>query len=112
MSYPRSRFHRSMGDPALLETKPAPTQRKLFFKWKALGACALLFTLSACTISTTRHGWPGSYAPQGIPDAQSCVPFSFGQPTKFACKDGKVYTAQQLRELRQQAAKGVVASSY
>jgi hypothetical protein len=66
----------------------------------SLAAGALFLAVSGCSISTTRHGWPGPYAPEGVPNAQNCVPFSFGQPTEFACKDGKIYTAQKLRELR------------
>jgi hypothetical protein len=69
-------------------------------KCLGLAAGALFLATSGCTISTTRHGWPGSYAPAGIPDAQNCVPISFGQPTEFACNDGKTYTAQKLRALR------------
>jgi hypothetical protein len=72
---------------------------------------ALLAAASACTISTTRYGWPGSYAPAGIPTAQNCVPFGFGQPTKFACAGGKVYTAHQLKQLREDKLKSKVASS-
>ncbi len=71
----------------------------------ALGTCALLLALSGCSIGTTRYGWLGSYAPAGIPNAQDCVPFGFGQPTKFACAGGKVYTAHQLKELREKAEK-------
>ena len=80
--------------------------------WRILGAGALFVALSGCTISTTSHGWPGSYAPQGVVNAQDCVEFSFGQPSKFACRDGKVYTSWQLRELREKAANPNVASSY
>jgi len=81
-------------------------------RWRGLGTCALLLALSGCSISTTRHGWPGDYAPAGIPNAQNCVPFSFGQPTEFACPGGKVYTAQQLKSLRvQKAASSSVASA-
>jgi hypothetical protein len=79
---------------------------------RSLGAGALLLALSGCSISTTRHGWPGSYAPAGVPNAQNCVPFSFGQPTEFACSGGKVYTAQQLKSLREpKATRGTVASA-
>ncbi len=56
------------------------------------------------------HGWPGSYAPAGTPSAQNCVPFGFG-PTKFACAGGKVYTAQQLKKLREDKSQSAVASS-
>jgi hypothetical protein len=81
--------------------------------WRAgLGACAFLLALSGCSITTTRYGWPGSYAPAGVPNAQNCVPFSFGQPTEFACSGGKVYTAQQLKSLREpKATSGTVASA-
>jgi hypothetical protein len=72
---------------------------------------ALLALTSGCSISTTRYGWPGSYAPAGIPTAQNCVPFVFGQPTKFACAGGKVYTAPQLKKLREDESKSAVASS-
>jgi hypothetical protein len=73
---------------------------------------AMLLGLGGCTISTTNRGWPGSYAPVGVQNAQDCVEFSFGQPSKYACKDGKVYTAWQLKELREKAATGQVASGY
>lgn len=106
-----SKFHRSTGAPALLWAKLARRKRRFNFKWQALGAGVLLLA-SGCTISTTRNGWPGSYAPPGIPDAQNCVPFSFGQPTRFACDGGKVYTARELKDLREQKSKGVVASNY
>jgi hypothetical protein len=83
-------------------------------RWRSnIGACALLLALSGCTVSTTRYGWPGSYAPAGVPSAQDCVPFGFGQPTKFACSGGKVYTSHQLKDLREKAekaSKGTVAS--
>jgi hypothetical protein len=80
--------------------------------WRILCAGALFLALSGCSISTTSHGWPGSYAPQGVVNAQDCVEFSFGQPSKFACRDGKVYTSWQLRELREKAANSKIASSY
>ena len=72
--------------------------RKISPRWLVIGA--LIVSLNGCTISTTRYGWPGSYAPAGIPNAQNCVPFSFGQPTEFACPGGKTYTALQLKDLR------------
>jgi hypothetical protein len=72
---------------------------------------ALLAVASGCTISTTRYGWPGSYAPAGIPTAQNCVPFGFGQPTKFACAGGKVYTAHQLKKMREDKSRSTIASS-
>lgn len=87
----------------------SPTMRNLSRRWLALGG--LIFTLSGCTITTTRYGWPGSYAPAGIPNAQDCVPIHWGQPTDFACRDGKVYTAQQLKSLREEKAKTTVAST-
>jgi hypothetical protein len=81
-------------------------------KWRGLAAGALLLALSGCSFSTTRYGWPGSYAPAGIPNAQNCVPVSFGQPTEFACPGGKTYTAQKLKSLRgQKAAASAVASA-
>ncbi|HEV3447811.1 MAG TPA: hypothetical protein VG099_24455 [Gemmataceae bacterium] len=87
-------------------------QRAQNLWWRGLGACALFLALSGCSISTTRHGWPGSYAPAGVPNAQNCVPISFGQPTEFACPGGKVYTAQKLKSLREQkAASSSVASA-
>ncbi len=85
------------------------TMRKINRRWLAVGA--LIMTLSGCTISTTRYGWPGSYAPAGIPNAQDCVPIHFGQPTDFACPGGKVYTAQELKSLRQEKAKSTLASA-
>ncbi len=85
------------------------TMRKLMRR--ALAMSALVMILGGCSISTTRHGWPGSYAPAGIPDAQNCVPFSFGQPTEFACSGGKVYTAQKLKALREQKSAGSSVAS-
>jgi hypothetical protein len=80
--------------------------------WRRFAAGALLLALCGCTISTTRYGWPGSYAPAGVPNAQNCVPISFGQPTEFACPGGKVYTAQKLKSLREpKATGGTVASA-
>jgi hypothetical protein len=80
--------------------------------WRRFAAGTLLLAISGCTFSTTRYGWPGSYAPAGVPNAQNCVPISFGQPTEFACPGGKVYTAQQLKSLREKkAASGTVASA-
>jgi hypothetical protein len=87
-------------------------QRLPHLKRRALVAGALLLGLSGCSISTTNHGWPGSYAPAGIANAQDCVEFSFGQPSRYACKDGKVYTSWQLKELREKAAQNPVASGY
>jgi hypothetical protein len=95
--------------------RKAIKQRIQNLRWRSnLGACALLLALSGCTVSTTRYGWPGSYAPAGVPSAQDCVPFGFGQPTKFACAGGKVYTSHQLKDLREKAekkAKSTVASA-
>jgi hypothetical protein len=86
--------------------RAALRQRTRNLRWRqGLGACALLLALSGCTVSTTRYGWPGSYAPAGVPSAQDCVPFGFGQPTKFACAGGKVYTSHQLKDLREKAEK-------
>jgi hypothetical protein len=76
-----------------------------------LSAGALIAALGGCSFSTTRYGWPGSYAPAGIPNAQDCVPIHWGQPTDFACPDGKVYTAQQLKSLREDKAKKTLASA-
>jgi hypothetical protein len=96
----------------LTPRREALRQRTRNLRWRGLGACALFLALSGCSISTTRHGWPGSYAPAGIPNAQNCVPISFGQPTEFACPGGKVYTAQKLKSLREQkAASSSVASA-
>jgi len=83
--------------------------RKL--KWRRLAVSALVMTVGGCSISTTRYGWPGSYAPAGIPNAKNCVPISFGQPTEFACSGGKVYTAQKLKALREQKATGSTVAS-
>jgi len=80
-------------------------------KWPVLAAGAVFLAISGCTISTTNHGWPGSYAPAGLPNAQNCIPFSFGQPTEFACRDGKTYTARQLKDLREQKATGGTVAS-
>ena len=80
-------------------------------KWPLLAASALCVAISGCSISTTNHGWPGSYAPPGVPNAQDCVPISFGQPTEFACPNGKVYTAQQLKSLREPKATGKTVAS-
>jgi len=86
------------------ETRASEQAAEIPFFRSLLGACALFLALSGCSISTTRHGWPGSYAPAGVPNAQNCVPFSLGQPTEFACPGGKVYTAQKLKSLREQKA--------
>jgi hypothetical protein len=80
------------------------TQRLQHLKSRGLVAGALLLGLSGCTLSTTNHGWPGSYAPAGVQNAQDCVQFGFGSPSKYACNDGKVYTSWQLKELREKAA--------
>jgi hypothetical protein len=87
-------------------------QRIRHLKWRSLVAGTLLLGLSGCSFSTTAHGWPGSYAPAGVQNAQDCVEFSFGQPSKYACKDGKVYTSWQLKELREKAVQSPVASGY
>ena len=110
MNYQWSWSHRSSGAPAVFEDKPGPLTRKSRLKLRVLGAGALI-VLSGCTISTTRYGWPGSYAPAGIPNAQDCVPIHFGQPTDFACPGGKVYTAQQLKSLREDKSNTSVASA-
>jgi hypothetical protein len=39
------------------------------------------------------------------------VPIHWGQPTDFACPGGKVYTAQELKSLREEKAKSAVASA-
>jgi len=109
MNYQWLRSHRSIA-PAVLEDKPDPPGKKPAFKLRVLGAC-MLMAMSGCTLSTTRYGWPGSYAPAGIPNAQDCVPIHFGQPTDFACPGGKVYTAQQLKSLRQEKTDSRVASA-
>ena len=80
-------------------------------KWPFLAAGPLFLAISGCTLSTTRYGWPGSYAPAGVPNAQDCVPITFGQPTEFACRNGKVYTAAQLKELRKPKATGATIAS-
>jgi hypothetical protein len=92
--------------------REAMTGRIPNLNWRRFAAGALLLALGGCTISTTRYGWPGSYAPAGVPNAQNCVPISFGQPTEFACPGGKVYTAQKLKSLREpKATGGTVASA-
>jgi hypothetical protein len=97
--------------PPQLQGQVARRARIIDLKWPVLVAGALFLAISGCSISTTSHGWPGSYAPAGLPNAQNCVPISFGQPTEFACPGGKVYTAQQLKSLRQQKAAGSTVAS-
>jgi hypothetical protein len=101
---PGSRLHNGRAPGREAMRQPAP-------RWRSLGACALFLALSGCTISTTRYGWPGSYAPAGVPDAQNCVPIHWGQPTDFACSDGKTYTAHELESLREKKATSAVASA-
>jgi hypothetical protein len=76
-----------------------------------LAACALLITLSGCAGSSMR--WPGSSpaapaydaAGKPFPAAQNCINIKQATPSQFVC-NGKVYTAQQLLKLREDAAKG------
>jgi hypothetical protein len=98
---PGSRLHNSRAPGREAMRQPTRNLRS-----RGLGTCLMFLALSGCTISTTRYGWPGSYAPAGVPNAQDCVPFGFGQPTKFACAGGKVYTAHQLKDLREKAENG------
>ena len=117
MKYRRSWLHPCTGRAAvsLSGARPGATHRTNTvkdLKWPVVAAGALFLAISGCSISTTRYGWPGAYAPAGAPNAQNCVPFSFGQPTEFACAGGKVYTAQQLKALREpKATGGTVASA-
>jgi hypothetical protein len=115
MKYRRSRLHLCTEPAAALGGARAGTIHRTNtirdLKWPGLAAGALVLAISGCSISTTRHGWPGSYAPAGVPNAQDCVPISFGQPTEFACPGGKVYTAQQLKSLREKATGSTVASA-
>jgi hypothetical protein len=110
MDYQWSRFHRSTGARSLVLVKPARKKSRLRYISQSLTA-AVLLTLTGCTLSTTRHGWPGSYAPAGVPNAQDCVPIHWGQPTDFACPGGKVYSARELKSLREEKAKTAVASA-
>ena len=76
-----------------------------------LAACALLITLNGCAGRSVT--WPGSQpaaplmASDGkyFPSAQNCISIKQATPSQFVCH-GKVYTAQQLLKLREDAAKG------
>lgn len=76
-----------------------------------LAACAMLITLSGCAGSSLT--WPGSppaaptYEASGklFPSAQNCINIKQATPSQFVC-NGKVYTAQELMRLREDAAKG------
>jgi hypothetical protein len=81
-----------------------------------LAACALLITLSGCAGSSM--SWPTSdpaapaMASSGkrFPRAQDCICIKQATPTQFVC-NGKVYTANDLRKMREDAANGVSPSS-
>lgn len=75
-----------------------------------LAACALLITLSGCAGSSVN--WPGTQpqAPamasdgKSIPNAQYCLNIK-QSPPQFVC-NGKVYNGNQLRNMREDWAKG------
>jgi hypothetical protein len=80
-----------------------------------LAACALLITLSGCAGSSMQ--WPTTQpaAPtmdttgKSFPRAQNCLSIKQATPSQFVC-NGKVYTANQLRKLREDAAKAASSS--
>jgi hypothetical protein len=80
-----------------------------------LAACALLITLSSC--AGTSLNWPSTQpaAPamtssgETFPRAQDCLNIKQATPTIFVC-NGKVYTANQLRDMREDADKERMAS--
>ena len=81
-----------------------------------LAGCALLITLSGCAGTsvnwpTTQPGAPAMEASgKPFPRAQDCLNIKQATPSQFVC-NGKVYTANQLRDLREDWAKGVSPSS-
>ncbi len=82
----------------------------------ALAGGALLITLSGCagrTVNwpTTQPAAPAMEASgKRFPRAQDCLNIKQATPSQFVC-NGKVYTANQLRDLREDWAKGVEPSS-
>lgn len=74
-----------------------------------MGACALLVALSGC--AGTSMTWPTSppVAPamtasgKPIPRAQDCLNIKQATPSLFIC-NGKQYTANELRKMRENAA--------
>ncbi len=83
---------------------------------KGLAVCALLITLGGCAGTsvnwpTTRPGAPGIEASgKPFPRVQDCLSIKQATPSQFVC-NGKVYTANQLRDLREDWAKGIAPSS-
>jgi len=82
-----------------------------------IAVCALITALSGCAGSSLT--WPISQptAPAmtssgtPIPRVQDCLSIKQATPSLFVC-NGKVYTANELRKLREdQAAKAALASS-
>ena len=77
-----------------------------------LAACALLIMLSGCAGNSVN--WPTSppgaptmdAAGKPFPNAQmNCISIKQATPSQFVC-NGKVYTANQLRDKREDWAKG------
>jgi hypothetical protein len=77
-----------------------------------LASSALLITLSGCASNSVN--WPTTQpaapamdtAGKPFPNAQmNCINIKQATPSQFVC-NGKVYTANQLRDLREDLAKG------
>jgi hypothetical protein len=87
-------------------------QRKLY--QYAMGASALLFTLSGCAGSSMM--WPTSppaapavsAADKPMPRAQDCLMIGTGTPPKYIC-NGKPYTGNELRKMREEGATSTAA---
>jgi len=90
-------------------------QKHLNLRWSAMAACVLMIGLSGCastsmTWPTTQPQAPVTTSSSYIPTAQDCISIKQATPSQFVCH-GKVYTAQQLQKIRENAAKGTLASS-
>ena len=91
-------------------------QKLLNLGWSGMAAGALMVALSGC--AGTSMTWPTTqpHVPvmtssnAHIPTAQDCINIKQATPSQFVCH-GKVYTAQQLQKIREDAAKGTSASS-
>jgi hypothetical protein len=77
-------------------------------QWALFAACALFALVSGCAGSSI--DWPGtrptapalSTSGQVLPNVQQdCSTIDVGSPTKYICKNGKVYTSHQLQEMRE-----------
>jgi hypothetical protein len=80
-----------------------------------MAGCALLIIVGGC--SGTSMTWPITQPSPAmtadgkpIPRVQDCLSIKQATPSQFVC-NGKVYTANELRKLREDAAKAGSASS-